>query len=169
MWPTLPDVSEEGSADDAALAHDLRSAVLRLARRIRANRVDTSLSLSQLTALGVLAAAGPMSAGDLAAIESVQPPTMTKVLAALVERGLITRDADESDKRAVRLAVTEAGLAVVEAERQARDAWLSGVLNGLRDDELAALARAVPVLDRMATPDPSAGAEAPSPNGPRAR
>ena len=98
-----------------------------------------------------------MSAGDLAAIESVQPPTMTKVLAALVDRGLITRDADESDKRAVRLAVTPAGLAVVEAERQARDAWLSGVLDGLDDAQREALARAVPVLDRMATPEPPPG------------
>ncbi len=139
--------------DDAAFAHELRSAVLRLARRIRANRVDTSLSLSQLSALAVLAAAGPMSAGDLAAIESVQPPTMTKVLAALVERGLITREADQTDKRAVRLAVTDAGNAVVDAERQARDAWLSDVLDQLDDAQRAALARAVPVLDRMATPD----------------
>ncbi|MHA3702056.1 MarR family winged helix-turn-helix transcriptional regulator [Jatrophihabitans sp. YIM 134969] len=139
---------------DAALAHDLRSAVLRLARRIRANRVDTSLSLSQLSALAVLAVAGPMSAGDLAAVESVQPPTMTKVLAALVERGLITREADASDKRAVRLAVTEAGAAVVDAERRARDAWLSQVLDQLDADQLAALTAALPVLDRMATPDP---------------
>lgn len=139
--------------DTTALAHDLRSAVLRLARRIRANRVDTSISLSQLTALAVLAAAGPMSAGDLAAIESVQPPTMTKVLAALVDRGLITRKADETDKRAVRLAVTEAGHAVVDAERQARDVWMSGILDGLPAADVAALARAVPVLDRMATPE----------------
>lgn len=150
-------MSADGTAGDAALAHDLRSAVLRLARRIRANRVDTSLSLSQLTALAVLAAAGPMSAGDLAAIESVQPPTMTKVLAALVERGLITREADESDKRAVRLAVTDAGTAVVEAEKQARDAWLSGVMDGLDADDLAVLARAVPVLDRLASPEPPPG------------
>lgn len=159
-------MSSDGEPDDVALAHDLRSAVLRLARRIRANRVDTSLSLSQLTALGVLAAYGPMSAGDLAAIESVQPPTMTKVLAALVERGLITREADASDKRAVRLAVTPAGLAVVEAERRARDAWLSGVLDGLDDAQRDALARAVPVLDRMATPEqPLAGRETQPPNG----
>jgi DNA-binding MarR family transcriptional regulator len=142
---------------DAELAHDLRSAVLRLARRIRANRVDTSLSLSQLTALAVLDAAGPMSAGDLAALESVQPPTMTKVLAALVERELITREADETDKRAVRLAVTDAGHAVVEAERQARDAWLAGVLEGLDDEQRARLASAVPVLDRLATPEPPPG------------
>lgn len=147
----------QGSSDDAALAHELRSAVLRLARRIRANRVDTSLSLSQLTALGVLAAYGPMSAGDLAAIESVQPPTMTKVLAALVDRGLITREADETDKRAVRLAVTDAGTAVIEAERQARDAWLSGALRDLDDEQRAILLQAVPVLDRMATPDASSG------------
>lgn len=146
-------MSSEPGGDDHALAHDLRIGVLRLARRIRANRVDTSLSLSQLSALTVLAVAGPMSAGELAALESVQPPTMTKVLSALVERGLITRDADAADKRAVRLAVTPAGTAVVEAERRARDVWLSGVLDQLDDAERAALARAVPVLERLATPE----------------
>lgn len=150
-------MASDGASGDAELAHDLRIAVLRLARRIRANRVDTSLSLSQLSALAVLDANGPMSAGDLAGLESVQPPTMTKVLAALLERGFITRDADRADKRAVRLAVTEAGHAAVEVERRARDAWMSGVLDHLGPDERTALARAVPVLERVAAPEPPVG------------
>ena len=145
------------ASGDAELAHDLRIAVLRLARRIRANRVDTSLSLSQLSALAVLDASGPMSAGDLAGLESVQPPTMTKVLAALLERGLITRDADLADKRAVRIAVTDAGHDAVEVERQARDVWMSGVLDELGPQERAALAQALPVLERVAAPEAPTG------------
>lgn len=146
--------AQQASGD--ALAHDLRVAVLRLARRIRSNRVDTSLSLSQLSALAVLDVYGPMSAGDLAALESVQPPTLTKVLALLVDRGLITRDADPDDKRAVRLAVTPAGHEVVEAEKQARDVWMSDVLDGLDSADRALLEQAVPVLDRLATGESSA-------------
>lgn len=135
---------------DGELAHDLRIAVLRLARRIRANRADTSLSLSQLSALAVLDAAGPMSAGDLAAAESVQPPTMTKVLAALVDRDLVSREADPDDRRAVVLAVTPAGRAVVDAERRARDAWLSAALDALDPERRDGLTALIPVLESLA-------------------
>lgn len=147
-------VSATPTVGDAALAHDLRTAVLRLARRIRAARVDTSLSLSQLSALGVLDAYGPMSAGDLAGLESVQPPTMTKVVAALTERGFVSREPDPLDKRAVRLAVTEAGHAVIDAERRARDAWLRERLDRLDPSAKDVLAAAVSVLNDVGGADP---------------
>lgn len=153
-------MSEETASPE--LAQELRRSVLRLARRIRAQRVDTSLTLSQLSALGTLDVHGPLSAGQVANREQVQPPTMTKVLAALVDRGLITRAPNPDDRRSALLAVTPAGHATVEAERQARDVWLTERLHGLAADELEQLRRLLPLLDRIGPADPPS--VDPSPN-----
>src|SRR4051794_25527946 len=66
---------------DTALASDLRTTVMRLARRLRQQRSDTSLSLGQIAALGTLDRHGPMTPGELAAHERVQPPSMTRIVA----------------------------------------------------------------------------------------
>ena len=69
--------------DTAALAHDLRLAVMRFSRRLRNQRVDQSVTLTHLAALSTLRRHGPMSPGELAAHERVQPPSMTRVVVAL--------------------------------------------------------------------------------------
>ena len=72
----------------AELAAALRPSLLRLTRRVRNQRVDTSVSLAQLSAIGTLLKRGAMSAGELAACEQVQPPSMTKIIAGLVDKGM---------------------------------------------------------------------------------
>ena len=67
----------------AELSAALRPSLLRLTRILRNQRVDLSVTLTQLSAMGTLRKRGPMSAGELAALERVQPPSMTKVLASL--------------------------------------------------------------------------------------
>src|SRR6202000_795551 len=99
--------------------------LLRLTRVIRSQRVDLSVTLTQLSALGTLAVKGPMSAGDLATCEKVQPPSMTKVIAMLEETGLVRRDAHPTDRRQAIIAITAAGLALLDSERRSRDAWLA--------------------------------------------
>ena len=109
-----------------------------------------SITLTQLSAMGTLEKRGPMSAGDLAACERVQPPSMTKVLAMLEERGLVRRDAHPADRRQAIIAITEAGTALLDSERRSRDAWLSQRLVQLTPDERALLRNVVPVLDKLA-------------------
>ncbi|MDQ6849747.1 MAG: MarR family transcriptional regulator [Actinomycetota bacterium] len=135
---------------NAELASTLRPSLLRLTRLIRNQRADMSVTLTQLSAMGTLHKHGAMSAGELAACERVQPPSMTKVLAHLEERGLVRREAHPADRRQAIIAITDAGLALLESERRSRDAWLSQRVARLTSDERALLRKIVPVLDKLA-------------------
>ena len=110
---------------DAGLATALRISVSRLARRLRVERQAeglASLSDTQLAALAVLDRHGPMTPGELAEHEKVQPPSMTRVIAALQERGLVTRAPHPTDGRQVKLTVTEQGRELVQQSRRLRAA-----------------------------------------------
>ena len=134
-------------ADLAAL---LRPSLLRLTRIVRNQRVDISVTLTQLSAMGTLYKRGPMSAGELAAFEKVQPPSMTKVLANLEEHGLVSRESHPTDRRQAVIAITQAGIDLLDSERRSRDAWLSQRLAQLTADERALLRSVIPVLDKLA-------------------
>lgn len=134
----------------AELAATLRPSLLRLTRIVRNQRVDMSVTLTQLSAMATLLKHGPLSAGELAAAERVQPPSMTKVLANLEERALIRRETHPADKRQAIVSITEAGTALLDDERRSRDAWLSQQLAKLTPDERALLRNVVPVLDKLA-------------------
>src|SRR5215213_8107979 len=88
-----------GSADDRSLTSRLRLSVMRLNRRLRAQRTNASVTLSQISALSSLHKCGPMTPGELAAREGVQPPSMTRVIAALEEYGFATRRPHPTDGR----------------------------------------------------------------------
>jgi DNA-binding MarR family transcriptional regulator len=132
------------------LASLLRPALLRLTRIVRNQRVDLSVTLTQLSAMGTLHKRGPMSAGELANCERVQPPSMTKVLANLEERGLVRRDVHPSDRRQAIIAITDDGIALLDSERRSRDAWLTKQLGTLNSDERALLLNVIPILDKLA-------------------
>lgn len=134
----------------AELASQLRPALLRLTRIVRNQRVDTSVTLTQLSAMFTLRKHGPMSAGELAACEKVQPPSMTKVLANLEQRGLVRRDPHPTDGRQAIIAITEAGSSLLDSEQRSRNAWLSRQLDALTPDERALLQRVVPILEKLA-------------------
>ena len=136
--------------DAAELAAVLRPALLRLTRTIRNQRVDESVTLTLLAALMTLDKRGPMSPGELAALERVQPPSMTKILAKLEEKGLIERTPHSTDRRQVVVAVTDPGRALLAQERQERDAWLSTRLAMITPAERELLARVAPLLDKLA-------------------
>jgi DNA-binding MarR family transcriptional regulator len=91
-----------------------------------------------------------MSAGELAACERVQPPSMTKVLANLEQRGLVRRDVHPTDRRQVVLAITPAGEQLLASERRLRDAWLTRRLGALTPEERALVQRAIPILEKLA-------------------
>jgi DNA-binding MarR family transcriptional regulator len=137
--------------DTAALAHDLRLAVMRFSRRLRTQRVDTSVTLTHLAALSTLKRHGPMSPGELAAHERVQPPSMTRVVVALESRGLVTRTPHPTDGRQVIIDLTPAAEAMLSDEARAREAWLSGRLQQLSREEREILREAAVIMDKLAS------------------
>ena len=137
---------------DAGLATALRISVSRLARRLRVERQAeglASLSDTQLAALAVLDRHGPMTPGELAEHEKVQPPSMTRVIAVLEERRLVMRAPHLTDRRQVVLTVTEQGRELVSQARRRRDAWLAKRLKELSPEERAILRAAAPVLEKL--------------------
>ena len=136
---------------DAGLSSALRISVMRLARRLRSERDATyDLSLNQLSVLGILERRGALTVGQLAAYERVQPPSMTRTVGCLVDRGLAARDPHPSDGRQVVVVLTEAGRRLVREDRRRRDAWLSQRLRELTPGEREALREAAPILERLA-------------------
>jgi DNA-binding MarR family transcriptional regulator len=138
---------------ERALASQLRLAVVRLNRRLRAQRTDQDVSLTQIAALSTLHKCGALTPGKLAAKEGVQPPSMTRVIAALEDLGYVQRSPHPTDGRQCVVALTETGLDFVEETISAREAWLDRRLAELSGDERAVLARAAEIIDRMAGND----------------
>jgi DNA-binding MarR family transcriptional regulator len=138
------------------LSADLRLAVTRTARRLR-QHADGGRSPSQLAALSTIERRGPMTLGELASAERVQPPTVTAVLARLEEAGLVVRTTHERDRRVSMVAVTRAGVEFLRESRRAKEAFLARKLAALSDDDRAALARSAVLLEEMlAEPDEAA-------------
>ena len=135
---------------ETAVASALRLAVMRLARRLRGERSDSSLTISQIAALSTLERSGPLTPRELAAAERVQPPSMTRVVASLEAAGLVTRTDHPSDGRQVLLAASPAGAAILREDRRRRDAWLAQRLRDLPREDLEVLRRAAVVLERLA-------------------
>jgi DNA-binding MarR family transcriptional regulator len=139
---------------DAALATAMRISVSRLARRLRVERLglggtETVLSDIQLAALAALERHDSMTPGELAEHEKVQPPSMTRVIALLEERGLVRRQPHTTDRRQVILTVTDDGRSVVQRVRRRREAWLAQRLQELSPDERQILRAAAPILEKI--------------------
>lgn len=141
------------TADPHQVGADLGLAALRLNRRLRAQRRDARVSLTQASALVTLMLNGPMTPGTLAARERVQPPSMTRVIAALEQLGFLDREPHPTDRRQVIVSLSAAGAAYVEAETSARDAWMDGRMRALSPAEVDTLAAAVAIVDRMVGSD----------------
>src|SRR6188508_831018 len=108
---------------------------MRLSRRLRNQRVNTAVTLTHLAALSTLKRHGPMSPGELAGHERVQPPSMTRVVVALERMGLVTRTPHPTDGRQVIIDLTPAAVDLLSAEARAREAWLTGRLQELAPEE----------------------------------
>ncbi|MEU0547779.1 MarR family transcriptional regulator [Micromonospora sp. NPDC005979] len=134
----------------AQLAPQLRDAITRLNRRVRRARPVGDLTVTQVSALTSLRLAGGMTPRELAEIERVQPPTMTKIVAKLEDRGLVRRTPHPTDGRQVILAATEGGQAVLDQFERARDEWLAHRLAALDEDERETLHRAAEILQQLA-------------------
>src|SRR5690349_6445744 len=118
--------TERATADD--LAATLRDAITRLNRRVRQARPVGDLTFSQLSALTSLQLAGALTPRELADVERVQPPTMTKIVGKLEERGLVVRTPHPTDGRQVILSATEKGREMYAQFETARNEWLASQL-----------------------------------------
>jgi DNA-binding MarR family transcriptional regulator len=135
--------------EDSGLEGALGLAVMRLSRRLRSERTPDTLTASQLSVLGVLERTGPLSPSQLAAKERVQPPSMSRVVTALEQMGLVDRHSHESDGRQSVIALSLGGRDLLAENRSRRQAWLAGRLDELSPGERQVLSRAVAILEGL--------------------
>src|SRR5580693_1229254 len=151
---TVTQASSAQTRSDVGLATALRISVSRLARRLRVERTaqgtpESELSDTPFAALSALERHGAMTPGELAEHEKVQPPSMTRVIAALEERGLVMRAPHATDRRQVVLTATDQGREVVHQTRRLREAWLAQRLRELTPAERALLRQAAAILEKL--------------------
>ena len=139
-----------GKVTDNHFDSDLRITIQRLARRLRAERADESISDGQFSVLFSLANNGPLGLNELSQRERVTPPSMNRTVGALVDSGYTTRVTSPEDGRKVVIDLTAEGVRVIEDTRQRRDAWFSRRLAELSDEQRALLRSAAPILMELA-------------------
>jgi DNA-binding MarR family transcriptional regulator len=133
----------------AELASVLRVAVMRLSRRLRTERPDVGLSLTQIATLGTIDRHGSLTPREIADEERVQPPSMTRVLAGLEALGLIVRTPHPSDGRQHLVSLTKEAKDLLREDKRRREAWLAQRLAELTVEERELLAAAAPIIDRI--------------------
>jgi DNA-binding MarR family transcriptional regulator len=133
---------------DPELVDRLRMVIARLARRLR-QESDVDLTPSQFAALSTISHREPITLGELAMVERVRPPTMTRIVAVLEEAGLVAREVDPSDRRVARVRATPEGDALLAHARTRRDAYLAELLSALPADSQADLERMVHLLEQL--------------------
>jgi DNA-binding MarR family transcriptional regulator len=143
------DESSKAAITDTAAA--LRLGVMRLARRLRVERNNDDLTFNQLSALGTLRNHGPLPIGEIATLENVKPPSMTRTIACLEEAGLVTRRPSETDGRQVVVELTPTAERVLDEDRARRTAWLARRLAALTPEERELLTSVAPLLERLAS------------------
>ena len=135
------------SSPQLEAADRFHSAAIHALRFVAREDPASGLSAARLSALSVLVFGGPKTLGELAAAEQVRPPTMTGIVQALEQAGLVRRDADDRDGRVVLAHATAKGKRVLERARERRIAKLAERLSGLEEQELARVQEAADLVD----------------------
>lgn len=131
------------------LASELAVAVMRLARRLRAESPNDELTPTQLATMATLDRLGAQRVGDLAQRERVKAPSMTRTVARLHEAGYVERATDPADARLVIVGLTDRGRKVLAVHRSARRAWLNSRVQELDEHDRRVLSEACQVMSRM--------------------
>lgn len=134
--------------DAPALPERLRLVITRLARRLR-QQAEAPISPTQSAALATIERRGPLTLGELAEIERVQPPTITAAVGRLEEQGLVARQRDPDDLRVARVQVTTAGRRLLKETRSRTSAYLERRVGELSGRDRATLERAAAILERL--------------------
>src|SRR3954465_2955526 len=132
-------------------AAHLRTAIVRTARRLRqeAAAESTGLTPTSVAALATIERHGPMTPSELADVERVKRPTITRTLGCLEREELIDRSEDPADRRSALVAVNGAGRERLRRLRKRKNAYLARRMRGLSDEEVERLEGAAEILERM--------------------
>jgi DNA-binding MarR family transcriptional regulator len=130
------------------MADRLGLGATRLARMLR-QQDEGALTPTMRATLGTIGREGPITLGELAGIEQVAPPTITKVVSKLEDAGLVAREVDGADRRIVRVSTSTAGRRWLDEDRKRRRDWLTERVRNLSADDQRALAAAVDVIERL--------------------
>jgi len=140
------------SSNAEGIAQDLHSAAIRVLRSVRRADRSSSLNAARLSALSVVVYGRPMTLGQIAEAEQVRPPTMTRIIDALEEHGLVEKRRDERDRRNVYLSATRKGKRILIEARNRRIQMLAKAIDGLEPAEKETLLAAINVLAKMMRP-----------------
>ncbi len=135
--------------DTLAAADRLHSAAIHVLRRVRQQDAVSGVGPGQLSALSVLVFGAPRTLGELAAVEQVKPPTMSRIVAGLERARLIRIVADPKDARRIGIRATAKGVRLIQEGRQRRIKYLAAHLGGLAGYELEKLTGAADILERL--------------------
>lgn len=142
------------SDDVTGVASSILRSMARLVRRLRLERDDQALSLFKLSILGILYRKGPVTAIDLATRENIRPQSLTRLLAFLEEKGFVSRQPDEEDRRRLLITITTEGKKALSADFHRKESWLTKEMDrALSPDERRLLLRASHLLDRLTEED----------------
>lgn len=142
-------MSRRISEEALVLADQLHSAAIHLLRKLRREDGASGLNAPRLSALSVIVFAGPVALGDLASAEQVRPPTMTRIVDALVRQGLAEKRKNELDGRSTLIYATAAGKRLLLQGRERRVRALAERIVALKAEDRDALKRAAEILKRV--------------------
>ena len=132
-----------------SIADALHSSAIRLLRIVRAEDAHTGVGPAKLSALSVLVFVGAKTLGELAAIEQVRPPTMSRIVDGLVKQNLVERVMEKADRRAVRITPTKKGRKLLLEGKARRVRALAKRLDGLTHEELSVMQKAGQIMSRI--------------------
>jgi len=139
---------------DVAAAQELRVAIGRVARRLRqlyATERERAASFIELGILVRLQREGPTSPSTLAAGEGVTSQAIAGVVRELERRALVERTGDQTDRRRIAVAITDAGRELLMSREHAVvDAMIKALADGYAPAERRQLESAIPLLNRLA-------------------
>ncbi len=137
------------------VGRSLHSNAIHLLRRVRTEDSAMGIGPAQASALSVVVFGGPLSLNELAGAEQVRPPTMSRVVDALVREGLVRREINKEDRRSVKIFPTDKGTKIMHEGRNRREKRLIKLLSQLGTDEIRCLGRATKILSRILVADHS--------------
>ena len=131
------------------VGRNLHSNAIHLLRNVRSEDTAMGIGPAQASALSVLVFGGPLSLNELAAAEQVKPPTMSRIVEALVREGLVKREANKQDRRSITISSTEKGTRIMHEGRNRREKRLIRILSQLDSGQVNCLGEASAILSKI--------------------
>jgi DNA-binding MarR family transcriptional regulator len=131
------------------VGRSLHSNAIHLLRNVRAEDTAMGIGPAQASALSVVVFGGSLSLNELASAEQVKPPTMSRIVEALVQEGLVKREANKQDRRSITISPTEKGTRIIHEGRNRRERRLIKLLSRLDSTEVKCLGDASAILSKI--------------------